>query len=120
MIQQQQMMQQQMMIPPPMMMQPILNEQNNNFGKEPERYNVIFKPIFVSLPIINILAYEGMSIKELLDKYINSIKGKLNENEINELKFFSPTNMVGRLNREDYKRKVTSSFRNITIWVEKT
>ena len=94
MIQQQQMMQQQMMIPPPMMMQPILNEQNNNFGKEPERYNVIFKPIFDSLPIIIILAYEGMPIKELLDKYINSIKGKLKENEINKLKLFLNNNSL--------------------------
>ena len=118
MIQQQQMMQQQMMIPPPMMMQPILIEQNNNFGKEPERYNVIFKSSSGSLPIINILAYEGMSIKELLDKYINSIKGKLKENEINKLKFFSEISGVGRLNREDDKRKVTSKFRNIAIWVE--
>ncbi len=120
MIQQQQMMQQQMMIPPPMMMQPILNEQNNNFGKEPERYSVIFKPLFDSLLIINILAYEGMSIKELLDKYINSIKGKLKENEINKLKFSSNVFGVGILNREDDKRKVTSSYRNVTILVEQS
>ena len=120
MIQQQQMLQQQMMIPPPMMMQPILNKQNNDFvRKKSEIYNVIFKPCSGFLPCFNILAYEGMSIKELLDKYINSIKGKLNENEINKLKFYSTTNMIGRLNREDHKRKVTSSFRNITIWVER-
>ena len=120
MIQQQQMMQQQMMIPPPMMMQPILNEQNNNFGKVPERYNVFFKPLFDSLPKINILAYEGMPIKELLDKYINSIKGKLKENEINKLKFSSNVYGVGILNREDDKRKVTSSYRNVTILVEQS
>ena len=119
MIQQQQMLQQQMMIPPPMMMQPILNEQNNDFvRKKSEIYNVIFKPCSGFLPCSNILAYEGMSIKELLDKYINSIKGKLNENEINKLKFYSTANRIGRLNREDDKSKVTSSFRNITIWVE--
>ena len=68
----------------------------------------------------NILAYEGMPIKELLDKYINSIKGKLKENEINKLKFSSNVLGVGILNREDDKSKVTSSFRNLAIWVEQS
>ena len=125
MIQQQQMMQQQMMIPPPMMMQPILNEQNNDFvRKKSEIYNVIFKPCSGFLPCFNIVAYEGMPIKELLDKYKNSIKGKLKENEINKLKFYSSALRVGfgirRLNREDDIRKVTSNFNNAIILVEQS
>ena len=121
MIQQQQMMQQQMMIPPPMMMQPILNEQNNDFvRKKSEIYNVIFKPCSGFLPCFNIVAYEGMPIKELLDKYKNSIKGKLKENEINKLKFYSYALRGRRLNREDDIRKVTPNFNNPIILVEQS
>ena len=96
MIQQLQMMQQQMMmIPthPPIMMQPMNIQQN-----KPEIYNIIFSLLTnKGKNIRNILAQKGITIKELINKYINSIKDEFSEIEINNMKFYSPILGIGLL-----------------------
>jgi len=68
MIQQLKMIQQQMMmqIHPPTMIQPMSNQEN-----KPEIYNIIFSIILIKEKNIkNIIAQKGMTIKELINKYI--------------------------------------------------
>ena len=117
MIQQQQMMQQQMMMMPhypPIMMQPMNIPQN-----KPEIYNIIFSIISIKGGNIkNILAEKGMTIKELINKYINTIKDEFSEDEINKMKFYSTISGIGFLDRNDETKKVDSKYRNITVYVE--
>ena len=116
--QQLQMMQQQMMmmpIPQPIMMQPMNRQQN-----KPEIYNIIFS-IISSLKkgnMKNIIAQKGMTIKELINKYINTIKDDFSEKEINNMKFYSTVSGIGLLDRNDDIKKVDSNYKNITIYVE--
>ena len=117
MFQQLQMMQQQMMMMqayPPTIIQPMNNQQN-----KPEIYNIIFSIISIRRKNIkNILAQKGMTIKELINKYINAIKDEFSENEINNMKFYSTISGIGLLNRNDDTKKVDSNYKNITIYVE--
>ena len=117
MIQQQQMMQQQMMMMPnypPILMQHMKIPQN-----KPEIYNIIFSIISIEGGNIkNILAQKGMTIKELINKYINTIKDEFSEDEINKMKFYSTISGIGFLNRNDETKKVDYKYRNITVYVE--
>jgi len=59
-----------------------------------------------------------MTIKELINKYINTIKDEFSEDEINKMKFYSTISGIGFLNRNDETKKVDSKYRNITVYVE--
>ena len=59
-----------------------------------------------------------MSVKDLLNKYIDSLKDKFSENQILNMKFYSVENGIGFLNRYNDIRKVDSYFDRITIHVE--
>ena len=109
-IQQNPMMIQPMMMAPPLMIQP-----NQNLNK-PEIYNIIFKTTDGLKKTI--LTQEGMTIKELIYKFIDSIKDRYSGYQINKMKFFSERSSIGNLYRNDDKRRVNSDFRNVTIWFE--
>ena len=116
MIQQQQMIQQQLlMMPnnPPMNMQPMNIHQN-----EPEIYNVLFLMQGSKRNIKTIHAQDGMTVKELINKFINKIKDEYSADIINKMKFYSPYVGFGILDRNDNKKKINSDYRNTTIYVE--
>ena len=113
-IQQQQMMQQQwMMMPnnPPMNMQP-MNIQPN----EPEIYNIIFLIQGRNKKIIH--AQNGMTVKELINKFINKIKDEYSADIINKMEFYSSSTYIGILDRNDNKKKINCYYRNTTIYVK--
>ena len=115
-IQQQQMMQQQwMMMPnnPPMNMQPMNIQQN-----EPEIYNVLFLMQGSKRNIKTIHAQDGMTVKELINKFINKIKDEYSADIINKMKFYSPNADIGKLDKSDNKTKINYYYRNATINVE--
>jgi len=59
-----------------------------------------------------------MIIKELINKYINTIKDEFSEDEIINMKFYSTISGIGFLNRNGEIKKVDSKYRNITVYVE--
>ena len=111
-IPQQKMINQLMIQHPPMM----IMQQNNNVLNQPQKYNVFFKLInkpFNSTVIIQ----EGMTVEELLNRYIDKIKDQFSNDQIKKMEFFSTRAGIGRLYRNE-KRKINDTFRNATIFVE--
>ena len=109
----QQKMNNQIMIQHPPMM---IMQQNNNVLNQPQKYNVFFKLInkpFNSTVIIQ----EGMTVEELLNRYIDKIKDQFSNDQIKKMEFFSTIAGIGRLYRNE-KRKLNDTFRNATIFVE--
>ena len=85
-IQQQQMMQQQWMMMQnnlPMNIQPLNIQQS-----KPEIYNIIFS--IQEGNRITIHAQNGMTVQELINKFINKIKDEYSADIINKMKFYSP------------------------------
>ena len=116
MIQQQQMMQQQwMMMPnnPPINMQPMNIQQS-----KPEIYNVLFLKQGSKKNIKIIHAQNGMTVKELINKFINKIKDEYSADIINKMEFYSSNAYIGILDRNDNKKKINCYFRNATINVK--
>ena len=114
-IQQQQMIQQQwLMMPnnPPMNMQPMNIQQN-----EPEIYNIIFLSTQEGNRI-TIHAQNGMTVQELINKFINKIKDEYSADIINKMKFYSSNAYIGKLERNDNKKKINPYYRDATIYVE--
>ena len=109
----QQKMNNQIMIQHPPMM---IMQQNNNVLNQPPKYNVFFKLInkpFNSTVIIQ----EGMTVEELLNRYIDKIKDQFSNDQIKKMEFFSTIAGIGRLYRNE-KRKINDTFRNATIFVD--
>ena len=114
MIQQQQMILQQLLMMPnnlPMNMQPLNIQQS-----KPEIYNIIFSIQEGNRKIIH--AQNGMTVQELINKFINKIKDEYSADIINKMKFYSPIVGIGILDRNDNKKKINSDYRNTTIYVE--
>ena len=114
-IQQQMMQQQQMMA---IQQQMMAMQQNQIFMSKPEIYNIVFKTTFVSKnckKVINI--QEGSTVEELLNQFKDKVKDLYSYEQINNMKFFSSTNYVGRLYGND-KRKIDKNFRGIIVLVE--
>ena len=110
MIPQNPMMIQPMMMAPPMMIQP-----NQNFNK-PKIYNIIFQTMKGFRKVIH--AQEGITIKELINKFIDSVKDQYTEYEINSMHFYSTSAFIGILKRNDDNRRINQHFEKQTIYVE--
>ena len=113
-IQQQQMMQQQWMMMQnnlPMNIQPLNIQQS-----KPEIYNIIFS--IQEGNRITIHAQNGMTVQELINKFINKIKDEYSADIINKMKFYSPIVGIGILDRNDNKKKINSDYKNTTIYVQ--
>ena len=113
-IQQQQMMQQQWMMMQnnlPMNIQPLNIQQS-----KPEIYNIIFSIQEGNIKTIH--AQNGMTVQELINKFINKIKDEYSADIINKMKFYSSKVGIGILDRNDNKKKINSDYRNTTIYVE--
>ena len=63
-------------------------------------------------------AQNGMTVQELINKFINNIKDEYSADIINKMKFYSPYVGFGILDRNDNKKKINSNIRNTTIYVE--
>ena len=113
-IQQQQMMQQQwMMMPnnPPMNIQPLNIQQS-----KPDIYYIIFSVQGGNR--ITIYAQNGITVQELINKFINKIKDEYSADIINKMKFYSSNPLIGKLERNDNKKKINSYYMGATVYVE--
>ena len=111
-IPQQKMMNQIMIHQPPIM----IMQQNNNVLNQSQIYNVIFKNTIKSFDT-TVIIQEGMTVEELLNRYIDKIKDQFSNDQIKKMEFFSNISGIGRLYRNE-KRKINDTFRNATIFVE--
>ena len=112
----QQKMANQLMIQQPPMM---IMHQNNNVLNQPQKYNVIFKVINQPLDstVTTVTIQEGMTVEELLNRYINKVKDQFSNDQIKKMEFSSTISGIGKLYRNE-KRKINNVFRNATIYVE--
>ena len=113
-IQQQQMMQQQWMMMQnnlPMNIQPLNIQQS-----KPEIYNIIFSIQEGNIKTIH--AQNGMTVQELINKFINKIKDEYSADIINKMEFYSSNPYIGKLERKKKKKKINSDYRGATIYVE--